>query len=47
MLLRTIVMALLCVAMTSVSAEAQSFSQFSTRRGALTGAVIGGIMPKR
>ena len=44
MFLRTGILALLCVAMSCVSAEAQNVSQLLGRRGAVTGAVIGGII---
>ena len=44
MYLKTSVMALLFVAMTSLSLQAQNISSLFTRRGAVTGAVIGGII---
>ena len=44
MYLKTTLMALLFLAMTSVSLEAQNISQILGRRGAVTGAVIGGII---
>ncbi len=44
MFLRTGIMAVLCVAMTTVSLEAQNIGNILTRRGAVTGAVLGGII---
>jgi hypothetical protein len=44
MFLRTSILGLLCIALTTSSLEAQDFRTLGTRRGAITGAVIGGLI---